>query len=738
MDIIIDQEVSLDEALVPHASRLTIGKSNFRLRSNLKSKESTLQVVYDVLKLTPFYKAFLVVADVPEIYMQEFWATATVHHHSIRFKINNKKRIVNLEYFREMIQICPRIPNQQNSESYKEYYAIASEAEPPKTEASVRKKQSSSDTTVLPPTTKGKRLKTLAKVDKPAKEKQPAKSSKAKGLTVLSEVALTKAEQIKLGTKKSLTQTHISHASGSGADEGTDDNDDQDDQSDDDDQNDQDDDDDEQTDSDNDDDEDNDEDSHGMNVKRDEGVNEEDEANELYRDVNINLEDQDIQMEYVQTTQVIEDTHVTLTLVNPEGQQQSLFVSSRFVSNILNPSLNTSIDSIFESTPRVDVSVTTTVEPPLLSTTTLPPPSIPIISHVQQTPAPSPANIPSLSLQDLPNFTADLSELELKKIIIDKMESNKSIHISDEQKNLYKALVDAYECDKLILDTYEDTVTLKRRRDDVDKDEEPSAGSKRGSKRRRAGKEPESTNAPKEKTSKTSGKSTEGSKSHHKTASDNKSIHRSDEQKNLYKALVEAYEFDKIILDTYEDIVTLKRRHDDDADKDEEPFAGSNRGSNRRRVGKEPESTSAPKEKTSKTSGKSTEEFVTGATDDQPVEEASQHLNWFQKQAKPPTPDRAWNKTLSVTHGRIQPWINNLAKKADSRTSFNELMDTPIDFSAFMMNRLKVDALTPELLAGPTYELVKGSCKSLVELEFFLEEVYKETTDQLDWNNPKG
>ncbi|GKC21539.1 hypothetical protein Tco_1023689 [Tanacetum coccineum] len=36
--------------------------------------------------------------DVPEIYMQEFWATtteatATVHHHSIRFKMNNKKHI---------------------------------------------------------------------------------------------------------------------------------------------------------------------------------------------------------------------------------------------------------------------------------------------------------------------------------------------------------------------------------------------------------------------------------------------------------------------------------------------------------------------------------------------------------------------------------------------------------------------------------------------------------------------
>nr|GEW22372.1 hypothetical protein [Tanacetum cinerariifolium] len=68
----IDQQVALDEALVPHASRLRIRKSNFCLRSDIKSKESTLQVMYDVLKLTPFYKAFLVIDDVPAIYMQEF------------------------------------------------------------------------------------------------------------------------------------------------------------------------------------------------------------------------------------------------------------------------------------------------------------------------------------------------------------------------------------------------------------------------------------------------------------------------------------------------------------------------------------------------------------------------------------------------------------------------------------------------------------------------------------------
>nr|GEV39325.1 hypothetical protein [Tanacetum cinerariifolium] len=86
----------------------------------------------------------------------------------------------------------------------------------------------------------------------------------------------------------------------------------------------------------------------------------------------------------------------------------------------------------------------------------------------------------------------NLSKLELNKILIDTIENNKSIDISVQQKTLYKALVDAYESDKDILTTYGDTVTLKRRRDDKDDDKEPSAGSNRGSKRRRAEKEPES------------------------------------------------------------------------------------------------------------------------------------------------------------------------------------------------------------------------------------------------------
>nr|GEX51978.1 hypothetical protein [Tanacetum cinerariifolium] len=327
-----------------------------------------------------------------------------------------------------------------------------------------------------------------------------------------------------------------------------------------------------------------------------------------------------------------------------EGNDDASLVSSQFVTSMLNPRPDAGIDSLFESTPRVDVQASTTYAPFTLSTPTFPPPTIPTISQVPQAPTPLTTalstflqimdqrmneavkvaiQIQSNKLRDksqakneefLNNLdeniqkiikeqvkeqvktsyvvAADLFEMELKKILIEKMESNKPIHQSDEQRNLYKALVDAYECDKIILDTYGDTVTLKRHCDDADKDEEPSARSEQGSKRKRKGKEPMSTSAPKEKATKTTSKSTKGSKSHQKTASESA-----------------------------------------------------------------------------------------------PVEEPRQTTQYLE----------------DPSH-----------------------------------QEFKTYTLTPEFLAGPTYKLMKGSRKSLMELKLFLEEVYKATTDQLDWNNPEG
>nr|GFB85846.1 hypothetical protein [Tanacetum cinerariifolium] len=218
----------------------------------------------------------------------------------------------------------------KNSAAYKEYYVIASGAAPPKTKASVKKTQSSSDTTMPPPTAVSTRHSTSEK------GKQPDKSSKAKGLSVLSEVAMIEAKQMKLATKRSLQQTHISQASRSDDDdevdarsddqEDKDDHDDDDQHDDDQDDHDQDDNDDDDQDTDNDDedfvhpklsiheeeakdeeifdpivqtlknsnDEGNDDASLVMNVGSEEGQDVEDDDEEMCRDVNINLEGQDV------------------------------------------------------------------------------------------------------------------------------------------------------------------------------------------------------------------------------------------------------------------------------------------------------------------------------------------------------------------------------------------------------------------------------------------------------------
>ncbi|GJY57363.1 hypothetical protein Tco_0456478 [Tanacetum coccineum] len=214
-------------------------------------------------------------------------------------------------------------------------------------------------------------------------------------------------------------------------------------------------------------------------------------------------------------------------------------------------------------------------------------------------------------------IAAKLLELELKKILIDKMEANNSINRSDIQRQLYKALVDAYEADKILLDTYGDTVTIKRPRDGADDDQEPSAGTDRGSKRRRSGKEPASTSAPSE------------------TGEE-----RQPRQQERLPHL--AYRFETVV-------------HDEQA------------------------------------------------------EEEVQHLpDWFQQPTRLPSPDHAWNKSVPAVHESVQPWLSNLAQQ-DPRESFDELTDST--------------------LTSPLF---------LTELEYFCKEVYKATTERLDWINLEG
>ncbi|GKF15338.1 hypothetical protein Tco_0056800, partial [Tanacetum coccineum] len=273
--------------------------------------------------------------------------------------------------------------------------------------------------------TKGTILKTKAKVAKSDKKKQPAKILKAKGLDVLSKVTLTKAEQLKLATKRSKIQFHISQASGSGVldvpkyesksekkswgDSGEEDEDDENDSEDKSDDGDDTNDDDEETDSDR---------TESDRIKipvlnqsstkyyeeeeeeekiDDEETMDEEEDNEvtkeLYDDVNVNLRNEDTEMtNAVQGgsgqqnvsqesgfEKAEEDAHVTLTTIletqKTDELVQSSSVSFDFTSKLLNlenlsPADN-EIASLMDTTARHATSVfeitssfTTTIPPP--------------------------------------------------------------------------------------------------------------------------------------------------------------------------------------------------------------------------------------------------------------------------------------------------------------------------------------------------------------------------------------
>ncbi|GJQ94482.1 hypothetical protein Tco_0005621 [Tanacetum coccineum] len=55
-----------------------------------------------------------------------------------------------------------------------------------------------------------------------------------------------------------------------------------------------------------------------------------------------------------------------------------------------------------------------------------------------------------------------------------------------------------------------------------------------------------------------------------------------------------------------------------------------------------------------------------------------------------------------------------------------------------VMNPLKIPNLTQEILVGPAFNLLKGTCKSITELEYHIKECSKATTERLDWHNPKN
>ncbi|GKB06281.1 hypothetical protein Tco_0834514 [Tanacetum coccineum] len=121
-----------------------------------------------------------------------------------------------------------------------------------------------------------------------------------------------------------------------------------------------------------------------------------------------------------------------------------------------------------------------------------------------------------------------------------------------------------------------------------------------------------------------------------------------------------------------------------------------------------------------------------GNTDDQPNVKAALNHDWFKKPERPPTLDLDWNVEKLVDFRLPQTWISKIAQAEKPPISFDELMNTPIDFSACVMNHLKIENLTQEHLVGPVFNLLKGTCRSHLELEYNIAGCNKAVTIRLD------
>ncbi|GKD59729.1 hypothetical protein Tco_1297238 [Tanacetum coccineum] len=266
---------------------------------------------------------------------------------------------------------------------------------------------------------------------------------------------------------------------------------------------------------------------------------------------------------------------------------------------------------------------------------------------------------------------ATLTEFELKKILIDKMDKSESYLAAPEHRECYEGLKKSYDLDKTIFSTYGKVYSLKRSRKDKDKDEDPSAGSDRGLKKRKTSKDAEPTKGPKAKESQSG--SSKGDKSQSKSSG--KSVQS------------EEPEFEVA---------------DSDMPQDQEENLGKD--------------------------------------DEEPKEKVASKRDWFTKPTQPQEPtDPDWNVDKTPQQGQNQSWLMTLASSADKPSkTFDELMSTLIDFSAFIMNGLKINNLTQETLLGPAFRLLKGTRSNYAELEYDFEECYKALSEKLDWENPEG
>ncbi|GJY30502.1 hypothetical protein Tco_0413997 [Tanacetum coccineum] len=195
------------------------------------------------------------------------------------------------------------------------------------------------------------------------------------------------------------------------------------------------------------------------------------------------------------------------------------------------------------------------------------------------------------------------------------------------------------------------------------------------------------------------------------------SYRRAKEDKELYDGLVKSYKLDKDLFESYGKAYSLKRDHED-KDKDEDPPAGSDQGLKRRKTSKDAKPSKSPKSKESKSSSSK-------GTKSQP-KSSSKSTKAEESVFEAADIDMPQNQGSDLDNTSEQPNVKAALKPKEPERPL-----TPD-------SNWNIDNLTQNHLVGPAFNLLKGICRSRMEPEYNIKECYKDVTDRLDWNNPKG
>ncbi|GJZ81505.1 hypothetical protein Tco_0646499 [Tanacetum coccineum] len=354
MSMTKEQQQALDDALVLREQRLTIGSCNYRLSTTFKPKEPTFQVALDVLTLTPFYPDFLITASVPTEFVDPpFEEDILTIIRELRYSGNIKLLSdVKVDMLPQLWRTFGTFINKCLS-AYKTYHDLATGKVQPKPKYVCRSSKTKSDEAPKP--SSGKRVKATTKKSSEEEDDDEENVSEHEDDD---DDERTKSDN---DGDDFVHPKFLTHNEEEGEEEIFD--------------------------------------PRVRTPSHVESTDDENDDEEVQEGRHVEMTDD--QPTNVQITQVIEDTHVIITPIIPEGQQQSSSMSFGFISNMLNPRPDAGIDSIFtlntEATSLVDVPVTTTAEPPLMFAITLPPLPTPL-THMQQTPVPTPTIGPSSSL----------------------------------------------------------------------------------------------------------------------------------------------------------------------------------------------------------------------------------------------------------------------------------------------------------------------------------------------------